>query len=338
MRINRGRRIEQAKSLSVIVKLSCLLLLSQSGPAVHRLNAQTLTRADLQAQTAIYEAASKRAQPPEMSAVQAGRIWTRLGMLYQDAGTLYQDATRYQEAENAFERAIRLLSLPPVSKSDLSAAIDDVGTLYLERGHVGDAEQAEMKALRLREELGDQHQLALSWYHLAILNMRKHRAERAHSFAGQAVSELSSDSNATPEDRIGALFVLSQSLCLSHNYLRAIETLQNALHLVRTFYGPKDFPAGLGTFLLGYAYWKAGDRSSAGEFMREGSEVIGQQLGWEHPAYLSVMTQYARFLRQTHQRSAARQVEEQVKQTRARLDAASPDHRYPETMDIAALY
>ncbi len=58
MAIDRGRRMKQAKSVNVIVKLSCLLLLSQPGTVAHILNAQILTRADLQAQTAIYEAAS----------------------------------------------------------------------------------------------------------------------------------------------------------------------------------------------------------------------------------------------------------------------------------------
>jgi hypothetical protein len=72
--------------------------------------------------------------------------------------------------------------------------------------------------------------------------------------------------------------------------------------------------------------------------MREGTEVVGQQLGWEHPAYLCLMTQYARFLKQTHQRDAARQAEQQVKQTRSRLNAAFPGHHYPETMDITALH
>ena len=45
-----------------------------------------------------------------MAALQAGRIWFHLGTLYQDAG-------KYGQSELAFERAMRFLTIEPVSKA-----------------------------------------------------------------------------------------------------------------------------------------------------------------------------------------------------------------------------
>jgi hypothetical protein len=57
------------------VILTCLAACCASGL---RLNAQILTQADLQNETAEYEVASRSAEPPHMSAVEAGRIWLHL--------------------------------------------------------------------------------------------------------------------------------------------------------------------------------------------------------------------------------------------------------------------
>jgi|HubBroStandDraft_2_1064218.scaffolds.fasta_scaffold1941722_1 hypothetical protein len=44
------------------------------------------------------------------------------------------------------------------------------------------------------------------------------------------------------------------------------------------------------------------------------------QMGWDHPAYVEIMTQYTHFLRSTQQRQAARAVEKQLDQARDFLD------------------
>ena len=58
------------------------------------LNAPLLTKEDVQNEIATYEAASLQAKTPDMAGLQAGRIWSHLGTLYQDAGM-------YRQAEQA---------------------------------------------------------------------------------------------------------------------------------------------------------------------------------------------------------------------------------------------
>jgi tetratricopeptide (TPR) repeat protein len=306
--------------------LVCLAACCASGL---RLKAQILTRGDLQRETAAYEAASRSAEPPQMPTVEAGRIWLRLGILYQDAG-------RYGQSEMAYEHAMRLLTVVPVSGPDLADAVDRLGTLYMETGNLKGAEETESKAMKMREEPGWDLELPQSWYHLATLYLREHEAERSRSFAARAFDAFSKERNSTPEDKIGSLLVLSGSLCQLHRYSEAIAYLQSGLQLSNESYGVEQLPTGLNTFLLGYAYWKSGDAVAANSLMKRGSEILGKTLGW-HPTYLSVLTQYDHFLRETHEQRAAHDVEREIKQKRAHL-SREPNGQTMQTIDIAALF
>lgn len=307
--------------------LACLAACCASGL---RLNAQILTRGDLQKETAEYEAASRSAEPPHMPAIEAGRIWLHLGILYQHAG-------RYGQSEITYEHAMRLLTIAPVSQLDLADAIDDLGTLYMETGNLKGAEDAESKAMKMREATGLESELRQSWYHLATLYLREHQADKSRSFAQRAFDAFSKDMNAIPEDKFGAQLVLSASLCQSHRYPEAIALLQSALQLSNDLYGPEQFPTGLNTFLLGYAYWKSGDLVPANKLMQRGSDILDKTLGW-HPAYLFFLTQYAQFLRNVHNQDAAHAIEKEIKQRRAHFNSEPTYSQKPQTIDIAGLF
>lgn len=211
---------------------------------------------------------------------------------------------------------MRLLTVAPVSNSELATAIDNLGTLCMDTGNLKGAEQAESKALRIREESNLKADFPRSWYHLAILYLREHRSTKAREFAERAASAFFEDVNAVPEGKTGSLLVLASSLCQVHQYPEAIAKLQSVLQITRETYGPDKFPAGLSAFLLGYAYWQNGNISSASPLMQVGTEIIGKELGWAHPKSLSVMEQYAQFLRDEHRQDLARAVEMRVQRMR----------------------
>jgi tetratricopeptide (TPR) repeat protein len=313
--------------LQISIMIACLAACCAGGL---RLNAQILTKEDLQKETMAYEAASRDAERSNMPAVQAGRIWSHLGTLYQDVG-------KYSQSQMAYEHALRLLTVTPVSQSDLAIAIDDLGTLYMETGNIKEAEQAELKALKIREAAGLKAELPKSWYHLATLYLREHRPAESAKFARRAADAFSRDANAAPEDKVGSIFVLASSDCQSHRYPEAIAQLQTALQLTIKTYGTDHYPTGLNMFLLGYAYWKNGDLASAHELMERGYGIVGKEMAW-HPDYLYFMTQYAHLLRDEHKRDDARAIEQQIKEMRARLSADPAYNLRLKTTDVAALF
>lgn len=314
-------------TMSLRLVLSAGVLLGMI-PNAH---AQILTKEDLQKQIAMYESASSHAKIPEMAALPAGQIWLRLGTLYEDAGM-------YAQSEGAYERALRLLTVAPISEPNLATAIDNLGTLYMETGNLTEAESAELKALKIREDAGLKSDIPRSWYHLATLYLREHRPQNAQGLAQQAKDAFFADANTFPEDRIGSLLLLASSHCQLHEYPAAIAELQNALQTAKETYGAETFPTGFTDFLLGYAFWKNGDRSSAGELMQRGVEIMNKEFGWGHPDYLPVMTQYAQFLREEHRKDEARSMEEQVKRMQAQLNSNPAYGHGLQTTDVAALF
>lgn len=291
------------------------------------LGAQAQNRGDLEKQIELYRAASLHADPPEMKAVEAGRIWTRLGMLYEEAG-------KYMESEMAFVHALRLLELPPQEEADLARAMDELGTLYMARGDSKQAERAEQSALAIRQAHGLKGGMARSWFHLATLALREHRAQKALEYAGKAATQLRAEPGASADDLMNALFVLAMAQCRLHQYPEAIATLQEAMAVVRSTYGPDDFPTGFGSFLLGYAYWKSGDTAEASGPMHAGAMQVEKALGLEHPACVSVMAEYERFLRTTHRKEEARALGEKLKKARNAPGFGSK----PETLNVQSLF
>jgi hypothetical protein len=83
---------------------------------------------------------------------------------------------------------------------------------------------------------------------------------------------------------------------------------------------PDDFPIGFGEFLLGYAYWKSGDRLSADEYMKRGTVQMSTQLGWGHPVYLNALVHYDKFLRESRRMEDANVVERRIRQAEAVVD------------------
>lgn len=268
-------------------------------------SAQVMTGADLQKQIQIDSAAALHADPQA-----AGRIWWHLGSLYEDAG-------RYTESETAYGQAIRLLRSQPAAEAYLARAIDDLGTLYMMRGDTQQAESAEQQALKIREANGLSADLPRSWYHLATLSLSEHRFEKAREYAEHAVGQLSAEARPDADDQLNARFVLGAAFCRLHRYTEAIAMMQKAMEVARRTYQPEDFPSGFGSFLLGYAYWKSGNAAAAQHLMEDGAEVVEKQLGWRHPVCQTIMAQYALFLRRTHQKQTARQIEGKLKQAHA---------------------
>lgn len=61
--------------------------------------------------------------------------------------------------------------------------------------------------------------------------------------------------------------------------------------------------------------------TDAGLHMKEGTVAMSQQLGWGHPAYLSVLKRDAQFLRENRQVEAANVVERRIRQAEDIVDS-----------------
>jgi tetratricopeptide (TPR) repeat protein len=239
-----------------------------------------------------------------------GTAWLKLAVLYQDAA-------RYEDAEPAFNRAIRLLKTR--DHTLYADALDHMGTMYVERGKFGKAEPLERKALAIREDANDTSAIGTSYMHLAVLAYGQHDMAAADSDAGMAVSllvpERATDrtrTEATPEEKMSALIDLSLIKCARGDCAGSIPELNRALCLAHANYEANSVPVGFLDFLLGYATWKNGDVKQAPDLMKRGIDEMQQPLGWGHPTYIAALKQYRSLLTQIGSHAEADEVDRRI--------------------------
>lgn len=270
----------------------------------------------LMRQIALEEEGVRKVESAHATNIELGNAYVRLGLLYSDAA-------QWGRAEAGLEHGVSLLRHAAKPDVDLAMAIGQLASLHLLMGKVRESEREDQEALRLRQELGDPLQIARSRGDLAILYLNKQKYEKARDLARQAEAEFVTNGRASAMDRISARFTLSEALCYLKDCPSAIPLLKGTLDEAKATMRPDDFPLGLSTFLLGYAYWKSGDMLGAAEYLERGAAQMNAQLGWGHPAYLKALGCYAQFLHENHQGEAASVVEHRIRQAQAVVDVHS---------------
>ena len=293
----------------------------QSGPEIGQpapvaASAGVVFKQQLTHQIALEEAALRQKESAHVANVELGRAYEQLGLSYQSAAA-------WERSEAALQRAVSLLGHPSEPSEDLASALSDLGNLHIMMGKLRESEKEELEALKVRQDLGDRLLVARSWNDLAVLYLKKQKFEKAIDFARRAEAEFVANGKADALDRISVRLALAEALCSLNDCASTIPVLKAALEEATATQQPDELPVGFSDFLLGYAYWKSGEMSLAGEYLERGTTLMSKRLGWGHPAYLNALKHYARFLRENQRTEAANVVERQIRQAEAVVDVHS---------------
>ena len=278
-------------------------------------NSQPTFKEEVSHRIALAEAGLRQAESMHVPDVELARLYGQLGLMYEDVGQMVR-------AEAMLQHAVSLLRHAGERNEDLATAVSRLGNLHVVMGKYSVSEGEEVEALKLRQKLGDPLQIARSWSDLAALSIAQHKFANARDFAQKAITEFAANAQAEVIDRIAARYALSLALCYLKECPSAVPLLKDAIEDAKASQ-QVGFPTGLGDFLLGFAYWKSGDIFDAGQHMKEGTTVMGEQLGWSHPTYLSALKKYAQFLRENQQADVANVVEARIRQAEAVVDVHS---------------
>lgn len=316
--------------MNVRFVLSLALLLSSYAPGQQTLQSGSETeqtapvaanaginfRQQLMHRVAVEEEALRQKESAHVGNVELGRAYEQLGLSYQSA-------VAWERAEGALKHAVSLLGPPSAANEDLAGALSYLGNLHIMMGKLRESEKEELEALKLRQDLGDPLLVARSWNDLAVLYLKKQKFEKTIDFGRRAEAEFVKNGKADPLDRISVRLALAEALCSLKDCASTIPMLKATLQEATAKLAPEELPVGFGDFLLGYAYWKSGEISLAGEYLERGTRLMSLRLGWGHPAYLNALKQYANFLRENQRIEAANVVERQIRQTEAVVDVHS---------------
>ena len=285
-------------------------------PAGGTANAADVSKQKLMLRIAMEEAAVRRVESAHATNVELGKAYMQLGQWCQEG-------VQWGRSEAALKHAISLLRHTPEPGADFATALSQLASLHVMMGKFRESERENQEALRLRQDLGDQLQIARSRGDLAILYLAKQKYEKARDLARQAEAEFVTNGRASAMDRITARFTLAEALCFLNECPSVIPLLKATLAEAEATLHPDDFPLGLSTFLLGYAYWKSGKMFEAEEYLKRGMVQMNAQLGWGHPAYLKALKCYAQFLHENQQVEAANVVERRIRQAEAVVNVHS---------------
>ncbi len=243
----------------------------------------------------------------------------RLIEIYEHLGNFYANAGMYLKAEGAMRRAIPLMKNGP--QGELASELGQLGVLHVQMKSIGQAERDEMQALRVREALGDQIGIALSWNDIAGLYDEQHKFTKAVDYGQKAYDVLANRTELKPDDRIAVRQTLGYALTAIRNCDVGIPMLKDALELSISSFGPEDPKLGYSEYLLGFGYWHCGEWGRAADWLERGTTRMKADFGWNRSLYLNAMQQYARFLRESGQLEAAVNAETVVNQADAVVDA-----------------
>ncbi len=275
----------------------------------------SVDRAELLKVIAQYEGVARRAEAQHYTDPSMVKVYTELG-------GMYYDVAMFPKAEDAMRQAIAMLRQNG-PQDQLAAEIGHLAELHIATRRTREAEKDHLEALKIRESIGDPVGLALTWTDLASLYVEERQYKKAVDFGQRSYAIIGNNPQVTPTDRVAIRQILGTALSETHDSMRAIPMLKDAVAIAESSFGADSLSAGIASYVLGNGYWRSGDLVDAGTWMQRGTERMKCDLGWGHPAYVDAITNYAKFLRARGQMEAAATMEREVKQANSIVDARS---------------
>ena len=237
----------------------------------------------------------------KLSASNQGRLWAALASDYEADAEL-------SKAEAAYNQALRLLHAAPDGAADYATVLDDLGSLYILMGDSDAAENTCKHSLAVREQLGNQLEIARGRTHLAESNMARHKFKDAQRESSRAYEALVALHDATSIDMATALITLSYANSEQGKGAIALASAEKALTIVRAALPADSQLTGEALMAFGTAKWKAGAKEGAEPEMRAGLDILRAGLPPGHPELIAALEQYRKFLRVIHRGQEAKRV------------------------------
>lgn len=302
------RRIE-VSVFGLALTASLLLCLERGGAQTDMVSSINSARIDGQLR-AIENAVGRRATNDEL-----GKLWEQLASDYLDEMDVPQ-------AEEAYGRALKLLHGSVASRSSYAAALDGLGALYLLTEQTAASENCRRKALAIFNDEGDRQNANRVHADLAVSLLKEGKYKEAEEEASKAIEGMLGQAEANLNDLNSALLTRGYARCSQRRCKEGLPDTEQAIDNLRAFAKPNSLMAASSWDALGYMQWKTGDLLRADETMRKALQILSEANDLRNPAVVAarikVMNQYQQFLKQTHRKVEARQMQAEM----ARLSIA----------------
>jgi tetratricopeptide (TPR) repeat protein len=228
-----------------------------------------------------------------------GRAWIVLGVVYSQQG-------RFVEAQDAFERSLRILEGTRFV-TDYADAIQNYGQLYNQAGEITIAGQMWRKALEIRQQAGDHEGISRSLTSLAGFALSQRHVGEARKYLQGAAEEAKLTHDLTDDD-VAIGYETQAWLTMAEGHpAAAVADYDRALEVCKRIHGDKHWLTGWEYMLRGKAYSYSGNVNQALDDMRAGLRILDQVLGRKNPRYFAAQIAYATALDRAGLRAQAAQ-------------------------------
>jgi tetratricopeptide (TPR) repeat protein len=271
---------------------------------------QTVTRADEVLRTRIAAIRQK---------IDTAASWhatdDQLGMLWRQLANDYADELDFQQSENAFVHSLKLVQTSPTQQL-YAAVLADLASLYVATDRLKEGESCGNKALAIYEGLGEQVGTTRVRVGLAIAFLHDHRFAESEDASAKALKSLQEQKEPNQSDLVTALISNSYAKCFLGRCNEGLVAAGQAVGIASAAFSKDSLELVTALLALGFEQWKTGAAADGEKAMREALEILRQKKNMPYPrlvdAQLKVLTSYSNYLKATHQKVEAKQVENEI--------------------------
>jgi len=239
----------------------------------------------------------------------------QLGVLWQHLADDYAAEFDMQRSEDAFMHSVKLLRTSP-TQALYAGALSDVASLYLVNDRLKEAESYGNKALAIYEGIGDKRGAVVVRVGLAIALLHEKRFAEAEEVSAKALKGLEEQEAPERGNLVAGLLANSYAKCFQNRCDEGLVAARQAMGVADAKFA-RDSSEKISSLLaVGFEEWKTGATADGDKAMREALELVHQKTNMPYPmlvdAQLKVLTSYANFLKATHQKTMAKQMENEI--------------------------
>jgi tetratricopeptide (TPR) repeat protein len=246
-----------------------------------------------------------------------------LGVLWLRLGNDYGDERDIARSEEAYARSLKLLRTSPV-QGHYAEALDGLGSLYLLDDRWKESESYQKKALAIFERIGDEEGVARIHAGLAVALVHEHRFAEAEDEAGKALEILQKQEKPNIGDLVTSLIARSYAECFQERCADGLVAARQAVDVARVAFAKDAIEMVTAVLAVGFEEWKNGNETEGERTMHEALELLRQNRNVPQAmladAQMRTLQSYRNYLRATHQKGRAKQVESEM----ARLKEEQP--------------
>lgn len=151
----------------------------------------------------------------------------RIGKLWHSHGVQYQNGFDYENAEDAYTRAIRLLRNSAL-KAEYADSLHSMAVIYLMQERLKEARSNDGQALAIFEELGQTRNAASVKGTVAMGLVREHRFQEAETEASAALAAMEARENPDRNDLENAYLTRARAIAGEGRPQAALEDVARA--------------------------------------------------------------------------------------------------------------